>query len=281
MLNRRDFGTGLVKSAAMRRGGPERPPPQPSPGKEPNLARILRTKKLRLAGFAGEEPYCYKDLASGQWSGFCVAFARDLAAQLGVEVAVSEANWADAITDLHTGMVDLCYGLEPTPQRAMFADFGSPLFYDVYAIIARKGFAPKTWAEINVPGTLVSADTGSAREEAVRRLAGQAAMTGFKTRSEALLAVQSGRVDCFVGTTLLLLSELKQDPPYGELRVPTPHLRAAICPALPYDDDRRFRGVVEAWREDNQETGAIRDRIMAALAKLGITPGDLPPDVSL
>ena len=180
-------------------------------------------------------------------------------------------------TDLHAGKIDLAYGPGPTVQRAMFADFGTPLFHDTYAILARKDFTPKSWAELNVPESLIAVDEGSTREETARRFAGNAAITGFKTRDEALLAVQSGRADCFVATVLFALPTLKKNPQIGELVVPTPHLRAAVCPAVPYDGDRRFRGVVDAWGEDNRGIGQIRNWIMAGLAKFGIEPGDLPP----
>ena len=280
MLSRREFGGGLAAGAAVHRRGAERQAPPPAPANEPNLARILRTKKLRVAALAGEEPYFRRDQKSGKWTGFCVAMAHDLAAGLGVEVALSEANWTDAATDLHAGKVDLTYSPSPNVRRAMFADFGTPLFHDAYAILARKGFAPKSWAELNIPESLVAVDEGSAREETARRFAGNAAITGFKTRDEALAAVQSGRADCFVATALCALALLKQNPETGELIVPAPVLRAAICPAVPYDSDRRFRGVVDAWSEDNRGIGQIRNWVVAGLAESGIAPGDLPPDVS-
>ena len=280
MLSRREFGGGLAAGAAVRRRGSE-PPAASPPAKEPNLARILRTKRLRVGGLLGEEPYSYKNPATGQWQGFLVVMAGDLAAALGVELAVVESNWADMVTDLHTGKVDLACGPGPTAQRAMFADFAAPLFHDTYAILARKGFAPKSWAELNVPESLVAVDTGSSREEAVRRFAGNAAITGFKTREEALLAVQSGRADCFVAPVFFALTALKRNPQIGELVVPTPHLRIAVCPATPYDEDRRLRGVVDAWTEDNRGIGQIRKWIMAGLAGFEIAEGDLPPDLAL
>ena len=280
MLSRREFAGGMAAAAAVRRHAPERPATPPEPAREPNLARILRTGRLRVGAPLGEEPYSYKNSATGQWSGFLVAMAGDLAAALGVELATVETNWADMVTDLHTGKIDLAFGPSPTAQRAMFADFSTPLFHDTFAILARQGFAPKSWSELNVPESLVAVDTGSAREEAVRRFAGNAAITGFKTREEALLAVQSGRADCFVASVFFALAALKKNPQIGELIVPTPQLRAARCPAVPYDDDRRFRGVVDAWSEDNRGTGQIRNWIMAGLANLGIEPGDLPSDIS-
>ena len=280
MLSRREFAGGMAAAAAVRRHAPERPATPPEPAREPNLARILRTRRLRVGAPLGEEPYSYKNSATGQWSGFLVAMAGDLAAALGVELAIVETNWADMVTDLHTGKIDLACGPSPTAQRAMFADFSTPLFHDTFAILARQGFAPKSWSELNVPESLVAVDTGSAREEAVRRFAGNAAITGFKTREEALLAVQSGRADCFVATVFFALAALKKNPQIGELIVPTPQLRAARCPAVPYDDDRRFRGVVDAWSEDNRGIGQIRNWIMAGLANLGIEPSELPSDIS-
>jgi polar amino acid transport system substrate-binding protein len=281
MLSRREFGGGFAAAAAVRRRSSQPPATSPQPpAKEPNLARILRTRKLRVGAPAGEEPYSYKSSPTGHWNGFLVAMAGDLAAALGVELAIVETNWTDMVTNLHTGQIDLAYGPSPTAQRAMFADFSTPLFYDTYAILARKGFAPKSWAELNVPESLVALDTGSAREEAARRFAGNAAITGFKNRDEALLAVQSGRADCFLATVLFALAALKKNPQIGEIVVPTPQLRVPVCPALPYDDDRRFRGVVDAWSEQNRDAGQIRTWIMAGLAKLGIEPSDLPSDVS-
>lgn len=280
MLSRREFAGGMAAAAAVRRHAPERPATPPEPAREPNLARILRTRRLRVGAPLGEEPYSYKNSATGQWSGFLVAMAGDLAAALGVELAIVETNWADMVTDLHTGKIDLAYEPSPTAQRAMFADFSTPLFHDTFAILARQGFAPRSWTELNVPESLVAVDTGSAREEAVRRFAGNAAITGFKTREEALLAVQSGRADCFVATVFFALAALKKNPQIGELIVPAPQLRTARCLAVPYDDDRRFRGVVDAWSEDNRGIGQIRNWIMAGLANLGIEPSDLPSDVS-
>lgn len=278
MLSRREFGGGLAAAAAVRRRGSDRAAPPPPPN-EPNLARILRTKRLRVAGLIAEEPYSYRDSASGRWGGICLTMARNLAEELGVEITVVESNWADLLVDVHTGKVDLCY-LSPTAQRGMFVDFATALFYDTYAIVARKGFGPTGWAEINVPETLVAADTGSPREDAARRLVGNAAITGFKTRDEAIAAIQSRRADCFVTTVFFALTALKRNPQLGDLIVPTPHLRAAVCPGIPYDDDRRFRGVVGAWLEDNRGLGRIQEWIAADLAKFGIEPGDLPPDVS-
>jgi polar amino acid transport system substrate-binding protein len=83
----------------------------------------------------------------------------------------------------------------------------------------------------------------------------------------------------FITTALFALAVLRRDPGLGDLIVPTPYLRVAICPGTPYDDDRRFRGVLNAWLA-NRGIGWIRELIVADLTKFGFEPGDLPPEVS-
>ena len=180
-----------------------------------------------MGGLLGEEPYSYKNSTTGRWSGFLIAMAGDLAASLGVELAVVELNWAEMITDLHTGKIDLAYWPGPTAQRAMFADFSAPLFHDTYAILARKGFAPKSWAELNVPESLVAVDTGSGREEAVRRFAGNAAITGFKTRDEALARSPIGTRRLLCCACFICLGRSEEEPANRRTRRtrPTPQHR--------------------------------------------------------
>jgi len=278
MLSRRGFGATLAVAAVARGRGSRPIEPQPSK-REGNLARILRTKKLRLAGLAGEEPYFGKDLAKGRWDGFCVEMGEDLAAELGVGLQVVESGWTDWAVDLQAGRIDLSW-LNPALKRALLVDFSVPLFNDTLAIVARKDFAPRSWGELNRPESRIAADIGSRHEEIIQRIADNATITGFKTRDEAILAVEAGRADCVVLTALLAVTLLKRRPQVGELVVPTPDVGAPICAALPYDEDRRLRDVVNAWAEDNRGRGRIREWIMASLSRLGIGPADLPPAVS-
>jgi polar amino acid transport system substrate-binding protein len=268
----------LAVRAVARGRGPRPSEPQP-PKRETNLARVLRTQKLRLAGIADEEPYFGRDSATGEWRGFCVEMAEDLARELGARLQIVESGGIDSVGDLQAGKIDLCW-LNPTVKRALVVDFSEPLFNDTFAIVARKDFMPKSWGELNQPESRIAADTGSRQEAVIRRLADNATITGFKTREEAILAVESGRADCIVLTVLLAVTALKKKPQLGQLVVPTPDVRAPVCAALPYDEDRRLRDIINAWGEDNRANGRIREWIIASLSRLGIGPADLPPGIS-
>ena len=75
-------------------------------------------KKLRIAGIVGTEPYYHKDIVTGQWSGFCVSMATDLAKALEAEVEIIESTWGNSVLDLQSNKIDIMFGLSPTPSRA-------------------------------------------------------------------------------------------------------------------------------------------------------------------
>lgn len=244
-----------------------------------NLERILKAKKLRVAGLPGEEPYFSKDIASGAWSGFCIDMARDIAKELDVALEVVESTWGNSVLDLQAGKVDISFGLNPTPKRALAVDFTRPLFFNTFAIVSRKDFSADTWEALNRPEARVAVDLGSTHELIARRYAPRATITAYKTRDEAILAVQSGRADCFVCTIFLGLTSRKKNPALGAFTLVKPFVQASVCAAVPYDADRRFRDFVSGWCDFNRSNGQMREWIVAGLAKVNIAPDDVPPEV--
>lgn len=248
-------------------------------GDEQNLTRIQRTKKLRMAVVVGEDPYFHKDLASGEWSGFCVDMGRDMAKALGVELETLESGWGNSVLDLQSNKVDIMFGLNPTPARGLAINMSEPLFFNSFALGVRPGFEPKTWADVNKPEIRLAVDLGSSHELIGRRYAPKSDLTAYKTRNDSVLAVQSGRADCFIATIFIALDALKKNPTLS-FRLPQPLVRAPVCAGVPYDDNRRFRDFVNAWIGFNSSNGQVREWIVTSLAKIGIEPKDVPPEVT-
>src|ERR1700751_2877469 len=80
-----------------------------APEGETTFSRVRRTKKLRIAAIVGTEPYYHKDIATGQWSGFCVSMAQDLAKALEAEVEVIESTWGNSVLDLQSNKIDIMF----------------------------------------------------------------------------------------------------------------------------------------------------------------------------
>ncbi len=247
---------------------------------ESTFERVNRTKTLRIAALPGELPYFAKDLATGEWKGAAIEFARDIAKVFDAKLDYVESTYAGSVLDLQSNKIDLAFALGPTPQRALAIGFTRPFFTHPYGCLAKKGFDPKTWGEINTPDVRIVCDLGSLHETAARRYAPKAQITAYKTRDEATLAFQSGRADVLILAAMLGLSTIARNRALGPY-----HMLTGPLVALPSnfgvrrEPDSRFVDVVNAWIDYNRGVGQIREWLLGGLALNGVTREDVPPEV--
>jgi polar amino acid transport system substrate-binding protein len=248
---------------------------------ETTLDRVQRTKTLRISALPGEAPYFAKDLATGTWKGACIEMAKDIAKVFDAQLDYVEGTYATSVLDLQANKVDLAFALNPTPQRALAIGFTHPFITHPFGCLAKAGFNPKTWDELNTPDTRVIVDIGSLHEVAARRYCPKAQITAFKTRDEATLAFQSGRGDAYILAAMLGLSTIAKNPSLGPY-----HLLTGPLVALPsnfgvrWEPDSRFTDVLNAWIDFNRGTGQIREYLLDGLALNGVKRDDLPADLS-
>ena len=248
---------------------------------ESTFERVNRTKTLRIAALPGELPYFAKDLATGEWKGAAIEFAKDIAKVFDAKLEYIEGTYASSVLDLQANKIDLAFALGPTPQRALSIGFTRPFFVHPYGCVAKKGFAPKTWSDLNKPEVKIVCDIGSLHETAARRYAPKAEITALKTRDECTLAFQSGRADVFILAAMLGLSTIARNrsmAPYYLLTGPLVALPS--CFGVRREADPRFVDVVNAWIDYNRGVGQIREWLLGGLALNGVTPEDVPSDVT-
>ncbi len=244
---------------------------------ESTFARIRRTRKLRIAGVPGTEPYYHKDIATGVWTGFCVSMGQDLAKSMEAELEVSETTWGTALLDLQSNKIDIMFGLSPTPARALVLQFSQPILNNTFTIVARSGFSPKTWEEINKPEVRVAVDIGSTHDIFARRILPKCTLVALKTPDEATLAVQTGRADCVIQVIMLSMVTVKKNPKVGTVLVPTPLAAQPTCAGMRFDADHRFVSFVDSWLAYSRGLEAVHGWIVDNLALVGIQPEDVPP----
>ena len=279
MISRRSLAL-LAGSAALVTGLGVVPTALAADPVESTYDKIKRTKKLRIGAIAGGEPYYHKDLISGKWTGFCVDMATDLASQFEAELEIVESTWGNAVLDLEANKIDIMFGVNPTPKRAFVIDFCKPLFTNAFTILAKKGFEPKSWAELNDPKVKIAVDIGSSHDAIARRLCPKAEIVGFKTADEATLALQTGRVDCQILVVILSLTVLKKNPGVGQLIVPQPLMGTTTNPGVRKEADKSFRDYVDVWVEYNRSIGQIREWVSKNLELVGVQTSDIPPAVN-
>lgn len=280
MMKRRDFA-GLIGVAATGAAAVALSTPavaQTAPN-ESTFDRIRNSKKLRVAGIVGTEPYYHKDIATGEWSGFCMSMARDLAKSMEAEVEISETTWGNAVLDLQSKKIDIMFGLSPTPSRALVVEFTRPIMQNTFTAIAKPGLEPKTWDELNKPEIRVAVDIGSTHDLFARRVLPQATLVALKSADEATLSVQAGHADLVIQVAMLSLVTIKKIPNLGKIFVPTPIIRQPTCAGVRVEDSARFRTFVDNWLEYNRSSGVVTSWITSSLELVGVQKQEIPAEI--
>lgn len=273
MILRRTLLPGLAALAVV----------QPAHGQnrsEPTFDRIRRTRVVRVGVVGGQAPYCVRDLTTNAWRGFIPAYGQDLAKALDADPAFVESTWGNAVLDLQADKVDIFFGLNPTPQRALAIDFTRPLFNNLFTLIARPGFRPVTWDEMNAPNTRIAVEIGTSYDQVVTETCPKATFLRLKTNNEATLAVQAGQADCQVLVALLAMSVLKRNPGIGSLVAPRPLFTATTNAGLRREPDKTWRDFVDNWIDWNRGLGRMRRMVIDSLELVGVTEADIPPEVA-
>jgi polar amino acid transport system substrate-binding protein len=245
------------------------------------LERVTNSKQLRMAVVSGSPPYFKKDLATGAWAGAAVEMAKGIAGVWGAELVFVETTWGNSVLDLQSNKIDIAFALNPTPQRALAIGFTRPYIVAPFGCLAKAGFTPRTWDDLNKPDIRIAFDLGSLHETCARRFAPKAQLTGYKSIDECILALQSGRVDAEVIAATIGLSTVGKNPslgPYHLLGTPTVSLPS--CYGIQRESDTRFVEVVNAWIDFNRGIGTIREQMISGLALNGVSPEQVPTELS-
>jgi polar amino acid transport system substrate-binding protein len=244
---------------------------------ESTFDRIRRTKVLRIAALPGELPYFSKDITTGEWSGSCIEMAKDIAKVFDSKLEYVESTYGNSVLDLQSNKVDLAFALNPTPARALSIGFTHPMIIHPFGCVARAGLAPKTWSDINKPEIRIVYDIGSLHETVAKRYCPKAQLTGFKSRDECLLNLQSGRADVHILAAILGLSEVGKYPNVGAYYLLSdPLVALPSCLGIQREPDTRFKEVINAWLDMARGSGQIRQWMLEGLAKAGVSPEQVP-----
>ena len=243
------------------------------------LARVQRTGVLRIGAVPAQPPYSWKALDGGEWRGFLPEIARDLAHELGATVEPVESSWGSGVLDLQAGRVDIFFGLAPTPARAEAVDFTHPFYQNAFALVARRGFDPHTWSDLDDPAVRVAVEIGTSYDQAVPQLCPKATALRLRTNNDASLAVQAGRADCQILVVVFALTQLTRNPTLGHLVVPEPVFGATTNAIVAKEPGGRFLGAVNAWIDRRRSEGALRAALVRNLEASGVPAAMVPPQL--
>ncbi|AOO81994.1 MULTISPECIES: transporter substrate-binding domain-containing protein [Bosea] len=282
MIARRDLagliGAGAVAATALSLASSSASAQSAS---QNTFDRVMAKKKLRLGAVTSSAPWFMKDPATGKWAGHFYTIGAALAADMEVELELVETTWGNAVLDLQADKIDIMFGLNPTPKRAMAVDFSGTVYDSALVVIAKPGFEPKSWADMNKPEIKISVDVGSAHDQIASRLCPKAQITRFKTISEAMLALRSGRVDAQCIFWMGGVRAVKADAALGKVIVPQPFFGSTSNAAFRREPDKTWRDFVNTWIVYARGLGLVREAVVSSLEQVGVMPDDLPPGITL
>ncbi|MFK0161686.1 transporter substrate-binding domain-containing protein [Rhizobium sp. NPDC090279] len=276
-MNRRDFGKAMLLAGAAALLSPSVPL---AATEGPTLEAIRARGTLRIGVFAGTEPYYHKNLATGEWEGFCVAMGRDFAQYLGVKLELVETTWGNAVIDLQSNKIDMMFGLSNNPERAKVVDFTKALMDNTFTLVARKGLEVTKWEEMNKPEMRVAVDLGSTQDGFARKTLPNCTLVALKSADETILALQSGRADAIIQVALLAVVTTKHLSPNVKLIIPEPHASQPTTIGVRRDPNGEFRDYVDTWLAERRGQGKVSSWIVDSLALVGVDKAALPANLT-
>jgi polar amino acid transport system substrate-binding protein len=280
MATRRDLASAMATLGGTFLIG--RASAETTPGGESTMDRIRRTGALRIAALPGETPFFRKDLATGEWHGVAIDMASSIAAAVSAKLEYVEGTYATSVLDLQSNKIDLAFALNPTPQRALAIGFTRPYYMHPFGYVSHKGFAARTWADLNRPEVRVVSLIGSLTDNLLARYAPKATVIGVKAGDDAILQMQAGRADCVVYGLIQALSVSAKAPLLEQVTLlEQPFVRLASAMGIQEEPDRRWRDFLFSWVEYYTGTRQIGAWMKAGLLAMGVKPETIPPNADL
>lgn len=245
------------------------------------LARVERTKQLRIGVISGATPYFHKDLVKNEWHGFGPDFAESLGKKLGAKVVMQETTWGNAVMDLQANKIDVMFGMGPTPARREMIDFSDVLFNNTLTAVCKKGYPEvKTWEQLNDPKVKIVVDVGSNQDQFATKTLPKANIARLESSSAASMAIQTGRADCQILMVLLAQPLLAKRPDMGAMHVPEPVATSTVHIGLQKSSNKDLENAVNSWIKDARSAGDVEKVIVHNMEKLaGVKPESFPKQV--
>ncbi len=199
-VSRRQLLTLSVPAlAAASMMGPQKAEAAVPPGGS-RLDVILKAGKLRVGTFLQYKPFTFKNQA-GEADGWDTDVAKALTEDMGVKPEFVDNSWDGIIPALQADKFDVIIAaMTNTKKRSLAINFTYPYYMAASAFIFRSGDAGRfaTLDKFNSPALKVSVLIQDASHITLQRFFPKAQVVDFNSAEEAILAVQTKKVDCSI-----------------------------------------------------------------------------------
>ncbi len=168
--------------------------------KKSTIEDILKAGELRVGFESGYMPFEMTD-KSGNFVGFDIDMAKEMAKAMGVKFVPVNTAWDGIIPSLLTKKFDIIMsGMTVTQERNMKINFADPYIVVGQTVIINKKHEGKikSYKDLNDPKYTVTSKLGTTGEQSVKRVLPKAQYKSFEEEVTAAMEVVSGKADAFV-----------------------------------------------------------------------------------
>lgn len=174
---------------------------------------VVERGVLRV-GFSTFVPWAMQD-KNGEYVGFEIDVARELAKDLGVELQLVPTNWDGIIPALMAKKFDVIIGgMGSTVKRNLTVNFTVPYDYTTLGIMANKEKAGhmRSLADFDKKEVVVAVRNGSSGAFYAKKYLPNATVRIFNEEAPAIQEVLSGRAHAFISSRPLPALEIAKNP---------------------------------------------------------------------
>ncbi|MFJ6328296.1 MULTISPECIES: substrate-binding periplasmic protein [unclassified Rhizobium] len=226
------------------------------------LAGIKSAGVLKV-GMADSVPAQQKNPVSGEWEGFNVDMANNLAKALGVKLEIVDTTWATVIPSLMQKQYDIAMvDMFRTPARAMTVDFTDSYMTTGNTFLVGADLNVTNWKQLNDPQYTVVSIAGMAAVAQTDRLLPNASKKTIVSDNAVAgqLEVAAGRASAHLSDLLQNALFMKANPNAKVKVIGTDApIEATGYAYATRPGDYHFLSFLNTWIAYNTTTGFISD----------------------
>jgi len=218
----------------------EQPAAEEPAAEEPAATNLLETikasGKLRVGTSADYPPYEFHKIVDGKDTiiGFDIEIVKAIAADLGVELVITDMGFDGLLTALQSGNIDMVIaGMTPTPERTEAVDFSDIYYTAVQKVIVRAEDAAAYTTIDSLAGKKVGAQLGAIQEGVVKDQMPQSELRALSKLPDLILDLKAGNVEAVVVEEPVAKAYIAANPELVLADVPLAQDEAGSAIAMP------------------------------------------------
>jgi len=180
--------------------------------RDPRVADLIQSGKLRVALGLGSPALAIKDAKSGELRGPALDLARALATKIGVRLEPVEYPRPGAILQgIQNNEWDVTF-LVGEPARLAQADFSPPYMQTDFTYLVPAGAAKHSAADMDQRGIRIAVPRGDGSDLRLTNMLKHAELVRMESIAAIIETLRAGQVDAYAGPRAVLLELSAQVP---------------------------------------------------------------------